>query len=237
LRLQRGGSFYGKRKLTTILLVMEAILFYLVPGFCGIAFLASLNIYFRPPVEMYFRVFSFYLLYDFISQSYGDYQALHHNNTILYSNLTTLISSCFYIYLMRVIIRSPKAKRILLYCLVAFPLISAINIFLVQKSEGFQTMTYSLGCLIIVGACIYYFWELFQSKNYINLAREPTFWICSGLLFFYTCLFPVYGLINFISTAPAVIHVILVVLDFVGILLYLSFIIAFLCRLRPRKST
>ena len=216
---------------------MEAILFYLVPVFCGIAFLASLDIYFRPPVESYFRVFSFYLLYDFISQTYGDYQALHHQNTILYSDLTTLVSSCFYIYLMRVIIRSRKAKLILLYCLIAFPLISAINIFLVQNSGVFQTMTYSLGCLLIVGACIYYFWELFQSKKYINLAREPTFWICSGLLFFYTCLFPVYGLINFISTAPAVIHVILVVLDFVGILLYLSFIIAFLCRLRPRKST
>lgn len=216
---------------------MEAILFYLVPVFCGIAFLASLNIYLRPPVESYFRVFSFYLLYDFISQTYGDYQALHIHNTILYSNLTTMVSSCFYIYLMRVIIRSRKAKLILLYCLVAFPLISAINIFLVQKPGAFQTMTYSLGCLLIVGACIYYFWELFQSKKYINLAREPTFWICSGLLFYYTCLFPVYGLINRISVDKAVIHVILVVLDFVGILLYLSFTIAFLCRLKPpRKS-
>ncbi|HXB34006.1 MAG TPA: hypothetical protein VNV35_11320 [Puia sp.] len=214
---------------------MEAILFYLVPVFCGIAFLASLDIYFRPPVESYFRVFSFYLLYDFISQTYGDYQALHHQNTILYSDLTTLVSSCFYIYLMRVIIRSRKAKLILLYCLIAFPLISAINIFLVQNSGVFQTMTYSLGCLLIVGACIYYFWELFQSKKYINLAREPTFWICSGLLFFYTCLFPVYGLINYIGTDKAVIQVILVVLDFVGILLYLSFTIAFLCRLRPTR--
>jgi hypothetical protein len=216
---------------------MEAILFYLVPVFCGIAFLASLNIYRRPPVELFFRVFSFYLLYDFISQTYGQYQALHKRNTILYSNLTTIISFCFYIYLMGVIIRNQKAKRILLYCLVAFPLISAINIFLVQKSGAFQTMTYSVGCLLIVGACIYYFWELFQSKNYINIAREPAFWICSGLLFFYTCQFPVYGLINYISSDRNVIQVLLVVLDFVGILLYLSFTIAFLCRLKPRKST
>ena len=215
---------------------MEAILFYLVPVFSGIAFLASLTIYRRPPVALYFRVFSFYLLYDCISLTYGDYQALHIRNTILFSNLTTIIDFCFYIYLMRVIIRSQKAKRILLYCLVAFPLISTINIFLVQKS-GFQTMTYSVGCLLIVGACIYYFWELFQSKNSINLGREPAFWICSGLLFYYTCQFPVYGLINYISGDRAVIHVLLVVLDFVGILLYLSFTIAFLCRLNPRKST
>jgi hypothetical protein len=214
---------------------MEAVLFYLVPVFSGIAFLASLTIYFRRPPEGYFRIFSFYLLYDFITTTIGYYLDKRHYNTILYSDLTTIVSLCFYIYLMRVIIRSPKAKRILLYCLVAFPLISAINIFLVQKS-GFQTMTYSLGSLLIVGACIYYFWELFQSKNYVNLAREPTFWICSGLLFYYTCQFPVYGLVNHISTDKAVVQVIVVVLDFVGILLYLSFTIAFLCRLKPRKS-
>jgi hypothetical protein len=216
---------------------MEAILFYLDPVFCAVAFLASLSIYRRPPVELHFRIFSFYLLYDCISQTYGQYQALHVRNTILYSNLTTIVSFCFYIYLMRVIIRSPKAKRILLYCLVAFPLISAINLFLVQKSGVFQTMTYSLGCLLIVGACIYYFWELFQSKNSVNLAREPSFWICSGLLFNYTCLFPEYGLVNYISTDRAVIQVLVVVLDFVGILLYLSFTIAFLCRPKPTKST
>ena len=216
---------------------MEAIEFYLVPVFCAIAFLASLTIYGRRPVELHLRVFSFYLLYDCISQTYGQYLALHKVNTILFSNLTTIVSFCFYIYLMRVIIRSTKAKRILLYCLVAFPLISAINIFLVQKSGVFQTMTYSLGCLLIVGTCIYYFWELFQSKNYINLAREPAFWICSGLLFYYTCLFPEYGLVNYISTDRAVIQVLVVVLDFVGILLYLSFTIAFLCRLKIRNST
>jgi hypothetical protein len=137
---------------------------------------------------------------------------------------------------MRAISQSRKAKQILLYCLMAFPLISAINIFLVQKSGVFQTMTYSLGCLLIVAACIYYFWELFQSKNYVNLAREPTFWISSGVLFNYTCNFPVYALINLVKMDPGVIYVILIVIDFVGILLYLSFIIAFLCRLKTRKS-
>jgi|SRR5580692_5332670 hypothetical protein len=213
---------------------MQAILFYLIPVFSGIAFLASLSIYFRLPVEVYLRVFSFYLLYDCISLTIGNYLALYHHNTILYSSLSSLVSLCFYIYLLWAMIHSRKAKRILLYCLVAFPLISAINIFLVQKSGVFQSMTYSLGCLLIATACIYYFWELFQSKNYVNLAREPTFWICSGLLFNYTCSFPVYGLIDFIQLS--VVYVILLVLDFVGILLYLSFIIAFLCRLKTRKS-
>jgi hypothetical protein len=215
---------------------MEAILFYFIPIFAGIAFLASLTIYLRRPIALYLRLLSFYLLYDCINESYTNYLAYHIRNTILLSSLSTIFAFCFFLYLVRAVIRGPKAKRILLYCLLAFPLISVGNILLVQKPEVFQTMTYSLGCLLVVAACIYYFLELFRSRSYVNLLREPAFWICSGLLFYSACTFPVYGLINFIHFEFAVIRVILYILDFINILLYLSFTIAFLCRLRTRKS-
>jgi hypothetical protein len=215
---------------------MEALLFYLVPIFCGIAFLASLTIYFGPPAELYLKLFPVFLLLDCTMQGITNYNALHRHNTLLLSSLSFLIEFSFYIYVLRAVIRSPKAKRILLYCLVAFPLIFIVNIFLVQKSQNFQSLNYCLDCLVIVAACIYYFLELFQSKNYVNLVREPAFWICSGLLFFCACSFPVYGLINFINFEFSIIRIILYVFDFVNILLYLSFTIAFLCRLRIRKS-
>jgi hypothetical protein len=215
---------------------MEAVLFYIVPIFVGIAFLASLTIYLRRPIALYLRLFSFYLLYDCINEAITNYLALRQRNTVLLSSLSSMISFCFYIYILREVIRGQKAKRILLYCLLAFPLISAANIFLVQKSGVFQTMTYSLGCLLVVAACIYYFLELFRNRYYVNLLREPAFWICSGLLFYSACSFPVYGLINFISFEIPVIHIILYILGFINILLYLSFTIAFLCRLRTRKS-
>lgn len=216
--------------------MMEAILFYFIPIFAGIAFLASLTIYLRRPIPLYLRLLSFYLLYDCINESYTNYLALHIRNTVLLSSLSTVVSFCFFLYVVRAVIRDPKAKRILLYCLLAFPLISGGNIFLVQKPEVFQTMTYSLGCLLVVAACIYYFLELFRSRSYVNLLREPAFWICSGLLFYSACSFPVYGLINFIHFEKSIILVILYILDFINILLYLSFTIAFLCRLRTRKS-
>ncbi len=98
-------------------------------------------------------------------------------------------------------------------------------------------MTYSLGCLLIVAFCIFYVWELFQLKHSVNLLRQPAFWICSGLLFFYACTFPILALVNFIKIEPAFLRTTGFILDFVNILLYLSFTIAFLCRLRTRKST
>jgi hypothetical protein len=215
---------------------VDAFLFYIVPLFVGIAFLASLTIYLRRPIPLYLRLLSFYLLLDCINELITNYLAFHRSNTVLLSSLSTMVSFCFYIYILREVVRAPKAKRILLYCLLAFPLVSVVNIFLVQKSGVFQTMTYSLGCLLVVAACIYYFLELFRSKSYVNLLREPAFWICSGLLFYSACSFPVYGLINFMSLEFAFIRIILYILGFVNILLYLSFTIAFLCRLRTRKS-
>lgn len=215
---------------------MEAFLFYLVPIFSGIAFLTSLTVYFGPASELYLRLFPVYLLLDCILESVTNYNALLHHNTLLLSNLNSILAFSFWIYVLRAVIQSPKAKKILLYCLVAFPLIFIVNIFLVQKSQVFQSLNYCLDCLVIVAACIYFFLELFQSKNYVNLVREPAFWICSGLLFFCTCSFPVYGLINFINFEISIIRIILYVLGFVNILLYLSFTIAFLCRLRIRKS-
>jgi hypothetical protein len=215
---------------------MQSLLFYLTPIFAGIVFLVSLSLYLRRPVELYLRLFSFYLLFDCLTEFITNYLALRRHNTVLLSSLTSLLQFCFYIYILREVIRGRKAKRVFLYCLVIFPLIFAGNIFLVQKSQVFQTITYSLGCLLVASACIYYFWELFQSKIYVNLAREPVFWICSGLLFFYVCTFPVIALVNFIKMDYSILGTLEIILDILNILLYLSFTIAFLCRLRTRKS-
>jgi len=215
---------------------METFLFFLSPVFIGIAFLASLTVFFGRPAELYLKLFSCFLLVDCIIETVTNYQALHKHNTLLLTSLSYMLSFSFYLYLVRTVIQSPKAKRVLLYCLVAFPLIFIVNIFLVQKFQVFQSLNYCLDCLVIVAACIYYFLEVFQSKNYVNLTREPAFWICSGLLFFCVCSFPVYGLINFIHFEFSIIRIIVYILDFVNILLYLSFTIAFLCRLRIRKS-
>ncbi|WP_431213185.1 hypothetical protein ACQ86N_47525 [Puia sp. P3] len=101
----------------------------------------------------------------------------------------------------------------------------------------FHTMSYCLGCLLIVCACIYYFWELFQQKSSVDLIHQPAFWVCSGLLFFYSCTFPLYGLTKLMESLPKVILVNLFnIFILLNIFLYLSFTIAFLCRLKTRKS-
>jgi hypothetical protein len=215
---------------------MPIFLFFLQPISAGIAFLFSLLSYTQRPVPLYLRLLSFYLLFDSIVELFADWEAWYRQNNLLLSSLSALASFCFYIYIVRGFVQRPKAKRIFLYFLTVLPPVFAVNIFLVQNSQFFQSITYSLGCLFVVTTCIYYFWELFQHTYYVKLIREPAFWICSGILFYFVCSFPIYSLINLVLAEPEVIKVLAIILDTLNILLYLSFVIAFLCRLKLKKS-
>jgi hypothetical protein len=155
----------------------------------------------------------------------------------LLSNLSTLIEFTFYLYMFREIVYGRRAKKVFFYLVLAYPLIALLNVLFIQR-DGFHTMTYALGCLLIIASCIYFFWQQFQRPSSVNLGRQPAFWICSGLLFYYTCTFPLYGAVNIVKLFPRVIlSNLLYILVLLNILLYLSFTIAFLCRLKTRRST
>jgi hypothetical protein len=177
-----------------------------------------------------------FLLLVSIVEGVENYQAMLRIYNTLFGNLSTFIEITFYLYVFREIVYAPRAKRVFLYLVVIYPLIALLNIFFIQRN-GFHTMTYALGCLLIIASCIYYFLQLFQRPSSVNLSRQPAFWICSGLLFYYTCTFPLYGAVNMLKLFPRVIlSNLLYLLVLLNILLYLSFTIAFLCRLKTRRS-
>jgi hypothetical protein len=217
--------------------MMSNYLFYFTPIASVLTFLISLTVFFPPGAENYLKYFSFFLFVNCCQDIATSYLALNHVNNIFILNVNTMVTLGFYLYLLMEIIRDPKGKKALLIMLIVYLLVSMVNIFLVQKTGVFNTMTFCFGCLLIVVACIYYFWELFQQRLSLNLLRQPAFWICSGLLFFCACSFPLNGLMNFINALPKVIlQNLFIIFILLNILLYLSFSIAFLCRLKTRKS-
>jgi hypothetical protein len=212
-------------------------LFFIVPIASAIAFLASLTIFIQPAGRQYLKYLSIFLFVNFLMESVLGYTAFLHLNNVWLNNIDTLLTISFQLYVLREIFASRKAKKVLLFIFLLYPVVAILNIFLVQQFRNFHTMTYSLGSLLIVTGCIYYFWELFQQKNSVDLIRQPPFWICSGLLFYYCCTFPLFGLTNFISSLPLVIiQNLLTILIVINICLYLSFTIAFLCRLKIKRS-
>jgi hypothetical protein len=116
--------------------------------------------------------------------------------------------------------------------------VAGLNILFIQKINNFHTVTYSLAGVLVVAFCVFYFFELFQRPQSINLSRNPDFWICSGLLFYFSCTFPIYGMANSIRTFPLfILNNLNTIFNVLDILLYTSLTIAFLCRLRTRKSS
>jgi hypothetical protein len=206
--------------------------FYIQFIFVIMSFLASLTSYVQPRANIYLRSFSFFLFLTMVVEIIAHY--IKNNNPIY--GFFGIVEFVFYFTILRAILKSPTVKRIILWVIWAYPLISIANIFFIQGITIFPTITHSLGCLLIVIMTIYYFFELFQLPQAINLSRDPAFWICSGLLFFYCCSFPIFGMAKLLASAPLFNRQTLgVILDLLNILLYSSFTIAFLCRLRIRK--
>lgn len=157
------------------------------------------------------------------------------NVTLLYIVFTSF-EFMFYLFVIAYSIYNLKVRKIILWLLAVYPVLVLLNRLFIQH-KSFHTITYSIGCLLVVAACILYFFELFQSTHSVNLIKEPAFWICSGLLFFYCCTFPLIGLWNYLHNLPGIIlRNLNYILTFLNILLYSLFSIAFLCKLRYRRS-
>jgi hypothetical protein len=203
-----------------------------------ICFLASITLFFQASIPQYMKTFPFFMLITLIVEITGwlfmEYKIDKSNITLLY-NVFTAFEFEYYLLIIRFTVFNKKAKRIVSWLVAVYPFLVLIDMLFVQP-DAFHTITYSLGCLLVVAACIYYFFEIFQSTLSVNLLKEPAFWICSGLLFFYCCTFPLIGLWNQLKGLPAIIlNNLNAILQILNVLLYSLFSIAFLCRLKLRK--
>lgn len=205
--------------------------------FVLLSFLASLTVYFIPGKnEGYLKLFPPFLFATLLVEVISNYiQSLGKPNISWY-NVFTVVEFCFYLWIMRLLIRNEKVRRAILWPLILYPVAAAANIIFLLRENEFHSVTYSIGCLLIVSFCIYYFLELFRLPKSVELKNNPSFWICSGLLFFYCCGFPMYGFINYLAkVTPIIIENFYTIYTILNIFLYSLFAIAFLCRIKARK--
>jgi hypothetical protein len=201
-----------------------------------ICLLASFTLFLQASTPQYLKSFPFFIALTIVVEIIGSLlKKDFYTVTLLYSFFTAF-EFVYYLLIIKYTIYNKKAKKTISWVLATYPVLVVINIFFIQP-RTFHSITYSLGCLLVVVACIYYFFEIFQSRYSVNLVREPAFWICSGLLFFYCCTFPLYGVWNLLPGLPRIIlQNVNTILTLLNYLLYSLFSIAFLCRLGLRKS-
>jgi len=203
-----------------------------------IGFLLSTILLFNKDCQIFLKAFSPFLALSFLVEFGGGYLKKKGVNDLPLYNIFTTIEFCFYTWVIRDIIQSKKIKKIIGYLLIGFPCVSILNILFLQGINNFNSITYSLGCLLIIALAIYYFFELFRLQYAVRLINDAGFWICTGLLFFYCVSFPVYVSGNLIKNFPTKLHsIVSFVLVVLNLILYSLFCIAFLCKIRVRKSS
>jgi hypothetical protein len=202
---------------------------YIYLCFIAISLITSLFFY-SDKRHPYLKVFPPFLFITLIAESFGAYLRYTNKNNLYIYNFFTVFEFCFYMFLVSLIISHYKAKLIIRVISFLYVIIAISNILFFQGTKTFHTVTYSLGCLIIVGVCIYYFFELFRLPKAVKLSKDPAFWICSGLLFFYCCGFPLYAFINFWVRFDWMAKSFGDIFTILNIFLYSLFTIAFLCR-------
>ncbi len=185
----------------------------------------------------YLKIFSPFLFLTFCVETYANYLSSINKSNIAIYNFFSAFEFCFYLFLISCITRVRKIKNLARYAAGIYGLLAVLNILFIQGVNTFHTTTYAAGCLIIASFCVSYFYEIFRTPGAGKLENNPAFWICAGLLFFYCCGFPLWGLMNIWSK-----WIVIELETFSGInyllnsFLYLLFTIAYLCS-RTRNST
>lgn len=152
-------------------------------------------------------------------------------------NFYTSTEFTFYSLILFSLIRNKLHKKILFYVLVCTLSLTLINIIFLDRLNAFNTYTFTLQAFIIITACcIYYYNKVRDARNEILIIKEPTFWLYTGLLFYYLGCFLFFTSYSSMAYVKSPNYLILyrIVINVSNIILYSCLIKLFLCFRQPR---
>jgi hypothetical protein len=109
-------------------------------------------------------------------------------------------------------------------------------VLLINVKWIWMSLTYATGCITILILSVIYFLGLIRNEKVVMYIKEPFFWVNLGLILFYVGAFPYYVTINYLYkiNVPLFYTLSWLSLGF-NYLMYLFFIVAFLCFRKPQK--
>ena len=208
-------------------------------------FLISLLVFTKKHTPRYLKLLPLYFFCLMIVDKIIDYTTdlRMHNNILL--NIWGIVEFSFYFFVLREIIISVKVKKRILYVLIVYGIFAFTNLFFFQHNDLFNPINFTIGTVITVILCIYYFFELFQKTEAQSLMRLTSFWIVSAILFNAVLIFPIWALFSFMDqlskanriTSMIIFNNIIAIFNIISVLTYILYTIGFLCVIRTSKST
>lgn len=212
---------------------MAEILFIVYASLLGIGIFISVVRY-GNTMPSYIAILLLTFVLTFIVEIFARYVVTRPNHWLynLYLPIEYLLFSALYY----VTFPLKYIRRIIIFCSSFLIVFVIINITCLQKINEFNTYTLLISGSLILTWVFLYFKLLLQKKEYINLLREPMFWISTGLLFFYAGNVFVAGTLNyFIKADLTIAKLMLQMIKLLNILMFSLFIVAILCQ--PRRKS
>ncbi len=192
---------------------------------------------FKKEVPFFLKAFSPFLTISLIVELSSYYLANKSVHTLPLYNIFGIIEFCFYLWVLKSLLRGTIIKKTITFVLIGFPFLCAINMLFFQGINNFNSISYSSGCLVVIFFSIFFFFELFSTQIYFRLSNNPAFWICTGLLFYYSVSFPIFISVNLMKHfTPKLGGLITFVIIVMNIILYSLFCVAFICQLKLKKG-
>ena len=206
--------------------------------------LISLSVYFQKQTPLYLQLYPVYLSSAFVIGLIEEWLVQHGKYNTGVANVWGTIEFCFYFFVLHQIIFNIKIRRIILYVTIFYALFAFFNLFFIKHKVGFNPVNFTVGCLITVLLCIYYFVEIFQKTEAESLSRSPAFWIASAILFNTVLIFPTFALESFLEEQTKVDKASQIFYENLGtivtiiiVLTFILYVIGFLCRIRIKISS
>src|SRR5688572_9906489 len=179
-------------------MTLSTLLMGTISLFEALSLFVSLLLYLRKDVQLYLRFFPIFLFITVVVEIIGFMLRGEGLASRPMFNYFSAFEFVFYFFVLRLIIKNNRVRRIILYFTILYPIIAIVYI-LSRNLYDFHSLTYNIGAISVVGFCVYYFYELFKTPVINSLLKEPSFWICAGLLVYYSCTVPLAGVINYLS--------------------------------------
>ncbi len=187
--------------------------------------------------KLYHSLLPYFLLLTLMVEVYGLIYHRKGENNVPVFNFFSVIEFSFFLYFYHHVIRHPKLRKTILILEFLLPAACLFNIFFYQGFYVFHTITYTIGSGVMIALGVMYIYQLFTHSERINLLKEPSFWICIAVIFFFTSSITLIGAFNYVSLLPDILRFNLQkILKAVNIFFYLIFTISFLCSIPTRKS-
>lgn len=215
---------------------MYYINYYIYVTILSFCLLASFSVYNKKHQPFYLKLFSPFLLVTLVVEITAHLLTEKGlDNTYLYHYFFP-IEFTFYLFIAYNIL----SRKLLRKAIVVSTLIYLITISIYYSQnviQGFPTIAYSMGAILVLFFYSFYFFEIVRLPINLTPKREEGFWVFFGVVLYYSTTLPIWLTIQFmVGFSDGTLSYLSTLLMLMNYSLYISFIIAFFCKQLFKKK-